>query len=621
MTLPTSSSGSCATTRAFPPPICGADARYLAAARSHWELGARRAAGRGPRPRAHAFAGDRGLGRAAHVVEIVNDDMPFLVDSVTMELDRHDLGMHLVGAPDRARACGTPTAAAPDSRAPRLRRGHRSCSSRSSTSRSTARPVAEVLDAVDRRSRTRLWTTCVPRPPTGSKMLDALRHVVDEHRRATAADRSRRPRRRARAARVDGRPALHVPRLPRATTSCRGDGDDVLRRSQERRWASCATRPSEPSASFASLPPEDPRPARTTARCSCSPRRTAARRCTARRTSTTSACGDSTHDGEVIGEHRFLGLFTSSAYNSNPIDVPVLRRKVAAVVDRAGFLPASHDQKDLHRDPRDVPARRPVPDRRRARCSTNAMGILRLQERRQVRMFVHREIYGRFVSCIVYLPARPVHDAGARRASRRSSPRRSARAATSGTSRLGESVLARLHFVLHVDPRRPGHRSTSTSSKRGSRRPRRAWIDDLRDTLVTARGEEDGARLLRSMVRRVPGRVPRRLRRARRRSPISRPLQDLDDADGLAARLYNGTGQRCRPEAVRRGRAAVALRRAPEPDEHGRRRRSTSARTTSSAARPRAALDQALPAAGRPSTASSTGSVGRACSRTRSSRC
>ena len=35
----------------------------------------------------------------------------------------------------------------------------------------------------------------------------------------------------------------------------------------------------------------------------------------------------------MIGEHRFLGLFTSSAYNSNPIDVPVLRRKVAAVVD------------------------------------------------------------------------------------------------------------------------------------------------------------------------------------------------------------------------------------------------------------------------------------------------
>ena len=68
-------------------------------------------------------------------------------------------------------------------------------------------------------------------------------------------------------------------------------------------------------------------------------------------------------DGDVIGEHRFLGLYTSSAYNASPIDVPVLRRKVAAVIERAGFLPASHDQKDLDRDPRDVPARRPLPDR------------------------------------------------------------------------------------------------------------------------------------------------------------------------------------------------------------------------------------------------------------------
>ena len=105
----------------------------------------------------------------------------------------------------------------------------------------------------------------------------------------------------------------------------------------------------------------------------------------------------------MIGEHRFLGLYTSSAYNSNPIDVPVLRRKVAAIVARAGFLPASHDQKDLiailETYPRDDLFHIDV-----EAFYANAMGILRLQERRQVRLFVDAEIYGRFVSCMVFLP-------------------------------------------------------------------------------------------------------------------------------------------------------------------------------------------------------------------------
>ena len=51
--------------------------------------------------------------------------------------------------------------------------------------------------------------------------------------------------------------------------------------------------------------------------------------------------------GQILGEQRFLGLFTSTAYNSNPADIPLLRRKVKNVVPRAGFDPNGHMGKAL----------------------------------------------------------------------------------------------------------------------------------------------------------------------------------------------------------------------------------------------------------------------------------
>ena len=52
-------------------------------------------------------------------------------------------------------------------------------------------------------------------------------------------------------------------------------------------------------------------------------------------------------DGEVVGERRFLGLFTSAAYNESIQRIPVLRRKSAEVLARSGFTANSHSGKDL----------------------------------------------------------------------------------------------------------------------------------------------------------------------------------------------------------------------------------------------------------------------------------
>ena len=107
--------------------------------------------------------------------------------------------------------------------------------------------------------------------------------------------------------------------------------------------------------------------------------------------------------GKVTGEHRFLGLWTSTAYHGSPRDIPVLRRKVERVVAAFRPRPASHDGKAvlnvLETYPRDELFQASVDDLIRI-----ARGVVNLYERRTVRLLVRRDPYHRFYSCLVYVP-------------------------------------------------------------------------------------------------------------------------------------------------------------------------------------------------------------------------
>ena len=107
--------------------------------------------------------------------------------------------------------------------------------------------------------------------------------------------------------------------------------------------------------------------------------------------------------GEVIGERRFLGLYTASAYQDSPKDVPILRQKVATVVNNCDYVDDSYKSKTLgfvlESYPRDelfeIPSEVLGPI---------AEGIVSLQERPRVRLFVRKDRYHRYVSCLVYVP-------------------------------------------------------------------------------------------------------------------------------------------------------------------------------------------------------------------------
>src|SRR5215216_4238497 len=107
--------------------------------------------------------------------------------------------------------------------------------------------------------------------------------------------------------------------------------------------------------------------------------------------------------GEVAGERRFIGLYTFSAYSSSALEIPIVRRKVRYVLDRAGFPAASHYEKDLIEILETYP-RDELFQISKEELFEISMGILHLQERQRVRLFVRRDAYGRFFSCLVFVP-------------------------------------------------------------------------------------------------------------------------------------------------------------------------------------------------------------------------
>jgi len=108
-------------------------------------------------------------------------------------------------------------------------------------------------------------------------------------------------------------------------------------------------------------------------------------------------------DGKLIGEFRIVGLFTSTAYTRSTRTIPYLRRKVDAVVARAGFDSGGHSGKAL------VNVLETYPRDELFQVDEDtlyhfAVAILHLEERPRVRVLVRRDRFDQFVSALVYVP-------------------------------------------------------------------------------------------------------------------------------------------------------------------------------------------------------------------------
>ena len=206
--------------------------------------------------------------------------------------------------------------------------------------------------------------------------------------------------------------------------------------------------------------------------------------------------------GEVVGERRFLGLFTASAYHASVEEVPVLRMRFAAVLDRAGFAPGSHSANDLQEFIESYP-RDELFQMNADELAAIAIPALQVQDRRQTRVLVRPDSYGRFMSCLVLLP-RDRYNTPVRERIQQLLKEAFGGTSTDFTARVDADLLAKLHVTVHLpDAHRAPVVDLDVLETRLAQAVR-SWGDDLQAALVERVGEATTRRLLRSFSEAFP---------------------------------------------------------------------------------------------------------------------
>jgi glutamate dehydrogenase len=460
------------------------------------------------------------------ILEIVNDDMPFLVDSVTMEVNRHGLTLHLIVhpvIPVRRSADGTLVAiAGDDSDTPRESFIHvevdrivdapRMEALASDIARVLVDVRAAVTDFGAMRGRVdeivaELGSKAPPLPSDEIAEGEAFLRWLNDNHFTFLGYRAHD------LVTVDGEDALKV--VP-------GSSLGILREPEGTH-----------ARSFAALPREVRAYARVPELLIITK---ANSRSTVHRPGYLDYIGVKRFDanGQVSGEHRFLGLFTSTAYSANPSDIPLLRQKVAHVVSRAGLTAGSHAGKALVHV-LDTYPRDELFQSNEDELLRTAVAILQLEDRQRFRLFVRRDPFGRFMSCMIFAP----------RENYTTELRRKWQAilmqAFNGTSsdfnvNLSESVLARIVITVHTTP---GHVPDYNVRDLEARLivAARRWYDELREALIEALGEARGNELFRQYGAAFPA-AYREDFAARSAVPDIEMMAALGESQPLALSLY-----------------------------------------------------------------------------------
>lgn len=198
-------------------------------------------------------------------------------------------------------------------------------------------------------------------------------------------------------------------------------------------------------------------------------------------------------NGELIGEWRFIGLYTSDAYNSKLSDIPLIRRKADTILKKSGLFHSAHATKNLSNILETFP-RDDIFQGATDILGEIAVGILHLQDRKLTRLFVLPDTYGRYVSCLVYVPKDNLNTDLIRRIRILLTEAFNGHEVSFDTY-FPESVLARIHYVLRIDNKK----KTTVNVKELEQKlieAARSWQDDFHDQILEHFGEERGNKLL-----------------------------------------------------------------------------------------------------------------------------
>jgi glutamate dehydrogenase len=473
--------------------IAAGPARLAGVATEHARLAASRPQGRAlvqvsPGGMCSALEEQRGA------VDIVTDDMPFLVDSITMELTRHGLDSFHIIHPQllvRRDIAGTLWEVVGSLRDARHAHDeipeswtHIEIDTSSGVSlaeleKDLQRVLLDVRVSVEDYPKmteaalrlTDKLETEGPRAPAETQAL--LRWLADNHFTFLGYREYDL---------VEGEQGMALVPVP-------GTGLGILRHDKKG------------SASFAALPPEVRARAKDPQRLILTK---ANSRSTVHRPSYLDYIAIKRVDetGEPVGEYRFLGLYTHEAYHESIARIPVLRRKLAEVLERSGAAPDSHDAKDLTEILEAYP-REELFQISADELTPIALGVLHLRSHPRTRLFLRKDVYGRFMSCVVYLP----RDRYTTRVRLRT--QEILREALHGETveygaTVGESPLARLLVVVRAKPGTALAEVDPADLEAKIVAAARSWDEDLAAEAVRELGEIRARALLNKFTDAIP---------------------------------------------------------------------------------------------------------------------
>ncbi len=239
--------------------------------------------------------------------------------------------------------------------------------------------------------------------------------------------------------------------------------------------------------------------------------------------------------GELIGQYRFVGLFTAAAYSLPVSTVPVIRDKAAWIIEHAGLDMDGHDGKALQRLI-DIHPRDELFQADKESLYSILMGVMQIQERQKVRLFVRRDRFGKFVSCLAYWP-RDIYNTALRHKVEDILVKAFGGIESDFTTYFSESVLARTQFLIRVDPRNPIEVDIAKLESKVIAACRQ-WGDMLLEATVDEFGDEQGNSLYQTYANAFQTSYQERYDPRTAAADI-RLIQELDKGESIAMSFYH----------------------------------------------------------------------------------
>lgn len=244
--------------------------------------------------------------------------------------------------------------------------------------------------------------------------------------------------------------------------------------------------------------------------------------------------------GEVIGEWRFFGLYSSAAYVARLQDIPLLSKKLDKIVKGTELHPDSHKGKNLkhiiNSYPRDEMLQASVEELRKT-----IHDILAIQERSQLRLFIRKDLYGRFINALVYVPRDKYNT------KLRVKMQEILMDSCNGTSsefnvQFSQMVLARVNFTIQIAGNTGLDHIVADEIEKKMQDAMSSWEDKLLDALHINNGEEKGNQLFDAYVPYLPAAYQEDFSHNAAALDIER-LSELAEDGAISTHLYHSVGQ------------------------------------------------------------------------------